>query len=519
MPLSSFLHSSARGMNLALQFTTKSCILLRRTRDALCIHPQTHAQGETDDALKLFSKQHIMNIQIDKTNDCQATLKAVVATEDVAKLKADIAKSYSKNANVPGFRPGKAPLQVITKRYASAIEEEVEGRLLEQVQEQTLSENENLMILDFVDVTSAFTDEGSFTVDATLTVIPEFELPEYKGLPVSVPTTEVSDSEVEDTLKQYAESSAKHEPVERAAEMGKGDICVIDFTTSIDGQSLAEFCGKPVGFMEGREGHWVEMAEDRFMPGLAEGLEGALAGDEREIMIELKEDFPLSDIAGKEVLFACKITEVREKQTPEINEELFAAALPDKTLDEIKEIVRENMTRSKEQSNDEAKIDQVTEIIADKLTFSLPEALVERELDNTVQRKMYEAMQGGDYSIMQKMDELRESSREETMRNLRVYFALQLIAKNESIVAADQEVYYQIAQLAEKEGEKNLKTYMRKMVKENRITGIRQSIITSKVLELITRNAEVTTTTEEAAAESSEEAPAADTPAEESKEA
>ncbi len=439
-----------------------------------------------------------MNIQIDKTNDCQATLQVVVPSEDVAKLKADITKSYSKNAQVPGFRPSKAPLKVIAKRYASAIEEELESQLLEDVQKKTLTQNEKLMVLDFLDVKSNFTEEGTFTVEATLTIIPEFELPEYKGLPVSIPTTDVSDIEVEQTLQKYAESSAKHEPVERAAEMDKGDICVIDFTTSIDGQKLSEACGKEVGFMDGREGHWVEMAEDRFMPGLAEGLAGALAGDSREIMIEMKEDFPLSDIAGKEVLFTCKIVEVREKQVPEVNEELFAAALPGKTLDEIKEIVRENMKQGKIESNDEAKIDQVTEQIADKLSFALPDALVEHELNNAVQRKMYEAMQAGNYELVQKADELREETREETKRNLRVYFAIQLIAQRESIVASDNEVYGQIAQMAAKEEEKNLRSYMRKLVKENRITGIRQSIVTSKVLSLITRNAEVTITESDA---------------------
>ncbi len=440
-----------------------------------------------------------MNINIDKTNDCQATLKAVVPSADVATLKADVTKSYSKNANVPGFRPGKAPLSVIAKRYASAIEEEVDGRLREKIQDQALSENKELMILDFGTVEASFGEDGSYTLNSTITIVPEFELPEYKGLKVTIPSTDVSDSEVDDMLKQYAESSAKHEAVERAAEMDNGDICVIDFTTSIEGKPVSEYCGKPVGFMEGREGHWVEMAEDRFMPGLAEGLAGASAGEEKEITLTLKEDFPISDIAGKEITFSCKVTEVREKQVPEITEELFAAALPGKSLDEIKEIVRENIKGNKERSNDEAKIDQVTEQIADKLEFSLPEDLVNNELDNTVQRKIYAAIQAGNYDAIQKADELREESREETIRNLRVYFALQLIAQRESIVATDNEVYTQIAQLAAKEGEKNMRSYMRKMVKENRITGIRQSIITSKVLELITRNAEVSS--EEASTE------------------
>ena len=345
-----------------------------------------------------------MDITINKTSDCQATLTATAPAADVNAIKDGIIASYMKNARIPGFRPGKAPKSVIAKRYASEIAEELTYRMGSDVQEQALEQNPDLKVLDFGTPEAGVQEDGSYSLTTTLTIVPEFELPEYMGLEVSIPTSEVSDEEVQDTLQKYAESSAKHEIVERAG--AKGDIAVINFKTSIEGKPTAEYCGKPVGFMEGRDGHWMPLEEDAFIPGLPEGLIGLSAGDSKDIVVTMKEDFPLSDLAGKEVTFSCTVTEIREKQVPEITAELFEAALPGKSLDEIKEIVRENLKSNKERANDEAKADQISEKLADQLTFALPQDLVERENENTVQRKVYAAIQAGNYEITKDMDAL-----------------------------------------------------------------------------------------------------------------
>ena len=431
-----------------------------------------------------------MDISINKTSDCQATLTAIASAQDVNSIKDSIIANYSSSARIPGFRPGKAPKSVIAKRYASAIAEELEYRIKSDVQEGALEQNPDLKVLDFGTPELAAQNDGSYTLTATLTIVPEFELPEYMGIEVTVPSTEVSDDEVQETLQKYAESSARHEVVERAG--AKGDIAVIDFKTSIEGKPTAEYCGKPVGFMEGREGHWMALEEDSFVPGLPEGLIGLSAGESKDVVVTMKEDFPISDLAGKEVTFSCTVKEVREKQVPEITADLFAAALPDKSLDEIREIVRENLKSNKERANEEAKADQISEKLADRLSFALPTELVEKENDNTVQRKVYAAVQSGNYDIAKDMDALRADSMKETERNLRVYFALQEIARKENIIATEQELLEAMASMAQQAKEKNLKNFIRKMYRENRVQGIRLSVITSKVIDLLARNAKVT---------------------------
>lgn len=432
-----------------------------------------------------------MDITINKTSDCQATLQATATAEEVSAIKDTIIKSYSSNARIPGFRPGKAPKSVIAKRYASDIADALDYELKSDIQEKALEQNPDLKVLDFGTPEGTVAEDGSYTLTSTLTIVPSFELPEYMGIEVSVPSTEVTDAEVDETMQKYAEASAKHEVCDRAGAMG--DIAVIDFKTTVEGQPTAEFCGKPVGFMEGRDGHWLSLEEDTFMPGLAEGVVGLSAGDTKDVTVTMKADFPIESLQGKDVCFHITVKEIREKIVPEITPDLFAGALPGKSLDEIKEIVKENLKSNKERANDESKADQISEKLADQLSFALPADLIERENENTVQRKVYAAIQAGNYDIAKDMDALKEESKAETERNLRVYFALQEIARKESIMATDGEVMNAIASMAEQQGEKNLRNFARKLQRENRITGIRLSIITSKVLDLLARNAKVTT--------------------------
>ncbi len=433
-----------------------------------------------------------MDISINKTSDCQATLSVTVPADEVAKLEDGILASYMQSARVPGFRPGKAPKSIIAKRYAAMIGEELDTRIKTDIQEKALDENPELKVLDFGKPEGGKQEDGSYTLSSTITIVPDFELPEYMGLEVSVPSSEVSDAEVEETLQKYAEASAEHVVVERAS--AAGDIAVIDFKTTIEGKPVAEYCGKPVGFMEGREGHWVNLDGDSFLPGLAEGLVGLAAGESKDVDVTLKEDFPISDIAGKTVTFNCTVKEVREKQVPEVSPALFEGSLPGKSMEEIRDIVRANMKSNKERANDEAKADQISEQIADKLSFALPADLVERENENTVQRKLYAAIQAGNYDAVKDMDAVKADSVAETERNLRVYFALQEIARREHITASDNEMLQSIAQMAEQAREKNIRKFIQKLQRENRMTGIRLSIITSKVLDLLARNAKVTIT-------------------------
>ncbi len=436
-----------------------------------------------------------MEITLDKKNDCEATLSAAVTEGEAQKLRSKLLASYGRNARVAGFRPGKVPESVLLKRYGKDAEESMKEQMIDEAQRKALEENKELRVLNFSDMEVREAEGGAYEVHGNLTLLPAFDLPAYEGIEVTEQGVEVSDEEVQDALQKFAESSATREPVERAATAE--DTVVMDFKTSVEGKPAAEYCGKPVGFMEGRENYRLSLT-DTFVPELSAGLVGAAPGEHRDITAKLSDNFPIAELQGKEMQFACDVKQVLEKRVPEITAELFNGVMPGKSLDEVREEVRKNMKSSKEQANEASKADQITDKLADQLDFPLPDSLVERETEGALQRKVYAAMQAGDFNASKNPDSLRDEARKDAIRSLRVYFALQEIAVKENISVSDYELTTEIARMAQRERAGNLKTYIRKLQKENRIMGIRLSLLASKVMELLVKKAKVIASEEKA---------------------
>ena len=163
--------------------------------------------------------------------------------------------------------------------------------------------------------------DGTFTFAAKLTLAPEVTLPDYKGVSVTVPPYAVPAEEVEAQLTSLQERFAEFNDIEgRAAEMG--DFAVIDYTSSVEGKSVEEFLGKPAGYLSGREGFWVRLDEKAFIPGFAAQLVGINAGDSKEITVTLPEDFPVTELCNKELVFQTSVKELKSAVLPALDDEL-----------------------------------------------------------------------------------------------------------------------------------------------------------------------------------------------------
>ena len=438
-----------------------------------------------------------MEITLEKKNDCEATLSAAATAEEVQEMRKKLLTRYGRNARVAGFRPGKAPASVLLKHYGKEIEESVKEQVADEAQQKMFEENKELKVLNFSDMEVEEVEGGAYEVHSNLTLLPTFDLPEYEGIEVTEESTEVSDEEVQDALQKFAESSATREPVERAAT--ENDTVVMDFKTSVEGKPTAEYCGKSVGFMEGREGYRLSLT-DTFVPELSAGLVGAAPGEHRDITAKLSDNFPVTELQGKEIQFACDVKQVLEKRVPEITAELFNGVMPGKSLDEVREEVRKNIKTSKEQANEASKADQITDKLADQLDFPLPDSLVESETEGALQRKVYAAMQAGNFDASKNPDGLRDEARKDAARSLRVYFALQEIAAKENISVSDYELMAEITRMAQRDRESNVKAYIRNLQKQRRIMGIRLSLVTSKVMDLLVKKAKVAGTADKSEA-------------------
>ena len=442
-----------------------------------------------------------MNISVEKQPNCTATLRVEIPSDTVKTERDSIVAQYASQARIQGFRPGKAPKKVIEKRYADQITGELEERLARKAFDEALS-SQDIKVLDFGRPSPfATSDNGGLSFESLLTLAPEIALPDYKGVKITAPSAEVTDEELQKQLDELRERGADYSDVEgRAAQ--NGDIAVIDYTGTVDGTPIEEAVGRPVGYISGREGFWMKLDENSFLPGFAAQLEGANKGDKITATVSVPEDFPVSELHGKELSFDVTIKEIKESQLPELNDE-FAARLTngEKSLEELKTLLRERMGYEKQRQIDDMKVNQIVEHFNNEVDFPLPEALVRQETQSQADTLVQRGAQSGmsQEELAAQREEIFATAGMQARTNLKTNFVLQEIARAENLTVSDQELVSHLAQIAASRKE-NPKKFIKQLQREGRIAGIRNSMLVGKAIDFVLEHASV----EEIPAESPE---------------
>lgn len=441
-----------------------------------------------------------MNITIERQEKCLATLRVEVPSTTVNAEKSKILASYAKQAKIPGFRPGKAPLAVIEKRFQNDIKEEIESRLINQSLQESLKK-ENLKVLDFGNPNNlSFTQDGGFRYDTVLTLAPEITLPEYKGIAVTVPSNEVSEDDLNTQIDGLRQRFADFTDIEgRSAALE--DFCVIDFTSSLDGEPLEQALGRPAGYLGGREGFWVRMQDDSFLPGFADQLVGLNVGDTKDVSITIPDDFPLEAIRQKDIVFHVTIKELKSQVLPELNDE-FAVKLmgPEKTIDDLKAAITDGMKTNKQKEIDDMKINQMIAHFDQAVEFEIPETLLQAETQNQADALVQSAAQSGmnDEEITSQREALLDTAAAQAKTNIKTNFILQEIAEKENIVVNDNELVQHLLGIAQKRKEDPSK-FIKSLQRNGQIPGVRNSLLINKALDFLLEHASVTESAEETA--------------------
>lgn len=430
-----------------------------------------------------------MNITVNKQEACTATVNVEVPAEKVAEARKTIVGKYTSQAKLPGFRPGKAPANVIEKRYQKEIQEELFQSLINEGVEDAIKK-EDLKVISVNVSDEPKSEDGAVSFSADIILAPQFEVPEYLGLEIEAPKAEVQDGDVTKALEDLRQRFANFKDVER--EIADGDFAVVDFTATLDGKPVAEAIGKSAGFLEGREGHWVKVEDDAFLPGFGEKLKGAKAGDDKEIVVTIPEEFPLSDVRGADITFAVNVKEVKEQDLPELNDEFAGKLLPEKGMDELKDVIREQLEGEKHQQSEDAKVNQVVEHLNDAVDFELPAILLEQETNGNAMNMMERARQQGmsEDQIQEQQAEIAESASKQAKLNLKTNFILQEIAIKEKIEVNDQDMIQRITAMAQQEN-KPVKKYIKELQKANAIQNVRNSVLIGKTIDFVVEKANV----------------------------
>ncbi len=432
-----------------------------------------------------------MNIIVEKQPNCLATLRVEVPSDTVKNERAKIVSGYAAQARIPGFRPGKAPKNVVEKKFQSAIAEELDDRLVRQAYDEALRK-EALKVLNFgIPQNLLHNADGTLTFQATLTLAPEVALPQYKGITVKAPSTEAKDEEVETQLKGLQERFADYQNIEGRSAEG-GDLAVIDFTSTLDGQPLEEALGKSAGYLAGREGFWIKLDENSFLPGFSAQVEGMSPGESKDIALTIPEDFPLSDLRGKEVVFHVAVKELKQAVLPELDDEFAAKVTGGKSLEELKTLAKGQIEAEKRRQIDDYKVNQIVEHFNSLVDFELPEDLLRHETqgqaDALVERSVRSGMTQEELAAQQ--GEIFATAGEQARTNLKTNFILQEIARAEGISVSDQELVNHLAMIAQSRKE-NPRKFIKELQRTGRIPGIRNSMLVGKAIDFVLEHATV----------------------------
>ncbi len=406
---------------------------------------------------------------------------------EAEKFTAALNKAYNKNKNrfsVPGFRKGKVPMAMVKKHYGvEVLFEDAINTVISETYPKLIEEN-NLRPVDFPKVDILEVGEGKELVyTAEVTLYPEIELGEYKGLNVEKKAVVVEDVEIEGQLKNMQQQNARVETKEDGA-IEKGDIAVIDFKGFIDGVAF-----------EGGEGHdySLEIGSGSFIDNFEDQLIGLSVDEEKEVKVTFPENYGREELNGKEATFEVKVKEIKVKELPKLDDEFAKEVSEFDTLDELKADIKGKIEETKKASLEREFEDALITAVIENSKMEIPEIMVEKEIDNMVKdlenRLKYQGLSLDQYMQFTGSTEekMRAYMKENAEKKVKADLVLEAIAKAEKIEATEEEVKEKATEIAKMyagdEAEK-----MAEMLMQTQRAMIEKDIIVVKTIKLLEDN-------------------------------
>lgn len=420
--------------------------------------------------------------------NCKRELELEIPAENVQKAAEKVARDLARVARVPGFRPGKAPVTLIRRRFADDIQGEVVQSLVPEYLEKALDEKK-LIPVTRPEVDKVEFKEGEpLRFRAVFEVLPEFELGEYKNLEVQVDGIEIGDAQVAKTLEEMRERAATFVPVEgRAAKDG-------DFV-------LMKLAGTPVGGGDPVQADNIlcHLGAEETLESFTENLRGAQPGETKKFQSKYPEDYPDPKLAGKTYDYSVEVQGIKEKKLPELNDEFAKDTAGETggftTLAEMRKKILENLEAAKGQRQQAQAREKILELLVKRHDFPVPEALVENQMDTRLERVVRSlAAQGVDpRAVNVDWVSLRRRQHDPAVDDVKAELLLDRIATAENIEATDEDVEKEIATLAERSGE-SATALRARLTKQGALDRMKSKLRSDKTIEWLYRTARIETT-------------------------
>ena len=392
---------------------------------------------------------------------------------------------YNKNAkyfNIPGFRKGKAPMNIVEKYYGKEIfYEDAFNEVVPEIFDKEVKEN-NLEVVSRPKIDIVQMEKGKDLIfTAVVQTKPEVKLGKYKGIEVEKVEYNVSDEDVEHELGHLAEKNARLITVEdRPVE--SGDITVIDFEGFVDG----------VAFEGGKaEGHELTIGSNTFIPGFEDQIIGMKIDEEKDVKVTFPEQYFSEELAGKDAIFKVKLHEIKKKEMPIIDDELAKDISEFDTLAELKadikaKLEKENETRAKYETED-----AVIKAVAEETKIDIPSGMIDTEIENNIKdvenRLSYQGATLDQYLAMmgKTMGEFKNEYKPQAETSVKQRLVLDAVAKAENIEVQDADIDVKIKEMAEKYGKKEEEIKDNEQLRDY----IKQNITIDKTIAFLVDNA------------------------------
>ena len=439
-----------------------------------------------------------MNCKVEKTE--KANEVKLEITIEAEKFDNAMKKVYFQNAkyfNIPGFRKGKAPMNIVEKYYGAQIfYEDAFNEVATEAYDEALEANKiDAVSRPVVDIKQM--EKGKDVIfTAVVQTKPEVELGKYKGIEIPKVEYKVEEKDIEHELGHMQEHNSRLITVDDRA-LENGDIATIDFEGFVDG----------VAFDGGKaEGHELEIGSGSFIPGFEDQLVGMKIDEEREIKVTFPKEYFSKDLAGKEAMFKVKLHEIKRKELPELDDEFAKDVSEFDTLAELKASIKEKIEKNNEQRQKYETEDLAIKAVCEDVKVDIPSGMVEFEVENMMkdfeQRLSYQGLNLDQYLKMigKTEEEMKKEYEPQAIEAIKSRLVLEAIIKAEKIEASEDEIKAKMEEMAKNYGKKveeiseneNLKKYLK------------EGIESEKALEFIVSNAKFTAKKAEKKAEKKE---------------
>jgi len=425
-----------------------------------------------------------LKTEIKDVGPCKKHIRVTIAKDAIAGVISQAVDEYTNKAEIPGFRAGRVPTELVKKRFKKEIHDQVKQRVLmvslDQIAEDSKIDPINQPNIDFdtVDIP----EDKDFEYEFEVEVRPTFDLPAYKGLKINRPVREITDKDIDDYQQGFVEQYGTQEPVEEP--VAAGDFVSANIVISRNGAEYNKHEDVVVRVLP------TLKLQDAEIEGFDKLLIGAKADETRTVKVKVSMEAPTVEMRGEELEVAFTVLDVKRLKTPDVDQE-FCDRAGFASVDALRTAIKRTLDRQVKYEQRQTCRTQITDRITEAANWDLPEDLVAKQVDNALRREVLEMQQAGFTSdqILARENDLRRQSLTMTRRNLKEHFILDRVATEEKIEVSELEIEQEIAAMAFQRGESPRRVRAR-LIKSGVIENLYAQIRERKAVDFILESAQ-----------------------------